>query len=551
MWRKHPIRQSRSRGVVTPIAACILLFGCLGCMHGSALERDRQDSQVPSAQLPGQLLAERAQGHGQELTQFERADGKKEAYYAAGNTFLIASFDLMDQYWSEIDKEGKRLLRGHMDNYLPITLKQLNHKPAEAMMRSFADSFFSTRNPRTGLIPYSYDAWSPIFQVQTGGKQPVALVESGVEFYQWFPDDPDLQKKVVALAKATMKYFDFELKPGKKGGVWNFVDVNSGGEPRGRVARTQDFGAIANGLAYLSQKTGDRRFLKWADQKLVFVWQHRMNKDLPLLYEQFTPTSALVDPEEKSSDTDTLYHVRLLFDLYDLTGEKKYRDWAMAVTNLWFEKAWNEDWGHFIRKLNPDGTPAVDTLYGDGKYNTLYILVHAYRLTKDAKYIDRFKQAWGNLLEMGEDGFVPQRVEQGKMVDKYGLDKQQTMFLDILVTAYEASKDQEILQQAEALGKRILERGETVMRQEGGQAGHALLRLALAQQRIRRLEVALGKAGTNLTLTRDGNSVLEVKIPAEVAVVYLPEGTYNIEVVKDGLSQTESIKLYSDKQVKL
>ncbi len=63
--------------------------------------------------------------------------------------------------------------------------------------------------------------------------------------------------------------------------------------------------------------------------------------------------------------------------------------------------------------------------------------------------------------------------------------------------------------------------------------------------------MTLGKAGTNLTVTRDGNSVLEVKVPAEVAVVYLPEGTYNIEVVKDGISQKESIKLYSDKQVKL
>ena len=550
MCRKHPMNQSRApRGVVARIAACMLLFGCLSCTQGSVLRDDRQDRQVSSAP-PGQLLAYPDQDDGQELTQFERVDGTKEVYYAAGDPFLTASFDLMDRYWSEIAKTDKRLLRGHLDNYLPIALKQLNHKPAEAMMRSFADSFFSARNPQTGLIPYSYNEWSSTFQVETGGKQPVVLVEKGVELYQWIPNDP-VQKKVVALALATMKYFDFELQPGKKGGMWNYVDVKSGGEPRSRVARTQDFGAIANGLAYLSQKTGDPKFLKWADQKLEFVWQHRMNQNLPLLAEQFTPTSALIDPEEKSSDTDTLYHVQLLFNLYDLTGEKKYQDWAIAVTNLWFEQAWNENWGHFVRKLNLDGTPAVDELYGDGKYNTLYILVDAYQVTKDAKYIDRFKQAWSNLLKMGKDGFVPQRVERGKMVDKYGLDKQQTIFLDILVAAYEASKDQEILQQAQALGKRILERGETVMRLEGGQAGHAFLRLALAQQKIRRLEVALGKAGTNLTVTQNGKSVLKVKVPAEVAVVYLPEGRYNIEVLKDGLSQKESIRLYGDKQVNL
>jgi rhamnogalacturonyl hydrolase YesR len=235
--------------------------------------------------------------------------------------------------------------------------------------------------------------------------------------------------------------------------------------------------------------------------------------------------------------------VRQLFDLHKLTGEKKYLDRAMEVTNIWYEKAWVQRWGHFIRKLNPDGKAAVNQLYGDGKYNTLYILVQAYHATKDPKYIQRFKQAWNNLLTMGKDGFVPECIEQGKMVNKYGLDQQQTIFIDILVSAYEASGDQEILEAAENLGNRILQRGEKVMRMEGGQAGQAFLRLALARQKISRLQVAVGKAGTRMKVTQNGNRVLEVIVPAEVAVVYLPEGVYNLEVGKHGFSRKKNIRL--------
>ena len=51
-------------------------------------------------------------------------------------------------------------------------------------------------------------------------------------------------------------------------------------------------------------------------------------------------------------------------------------------------------------------------------------------------------------------------IHQGKMVDQQGLDKEQTIFLDLLVAAYEASGDQEFLQAAEDLGQRIIEEGE-------------------------------------------------------------------------------------------
>ena len=505
---------------------------------------------LASTTLSPQPLALSSTTISQELTQIESVDGKKKAYYTVGDEFLATGLNLIDSYWSEIIQNGKHLLRGHLDNYLPIALKSLEYEPATVMMRSVADYFFAARNPNTGLIPYSYDSWLDKSQtMRTLGKQPVRLIAKGVEICQWFPKDQNLQNDCLALAKDTIQHFDY--KPGNNRGLWGWVDVATASEPRILLTLTQDYGAVANSLAYLSQQTNDPQLMQWADQKLEFVWQNRMNEQLPILNEQFNPNKALLRPEEMSSDTDTLYHVRELFELYELTGESKYRHWAIAVTNLWYEKAWSEDWGHFIRKLNPDGTAAVNTIYGDGKYNTLYILVHAYEVTQDVKYLERLKIAWNNLLQMGEDGFVPEYIKQGKMVEQYGLDKQQTIFLDLLVAAYEVSGDHFFLKEAEDLGQRIIAEGEQVMRLQASQAGNAFLRLALARQKIKRLELTLETTNMPLKIKQDNKNILEVIVPAEVAVVYLPKGDYELEVGEEGFSQTKNIKLDQNKKEKM
>ncbi|MGK7895801.1 MAG: hypothetical protein AB4372_19850 [Xenococcus sp. (in: cyanobacteria)] len=486
----------------------------------------------------------------QELTQIESANGKKKVYYAVGDEFFVTGLDLINSYWSEVIQTGKQLLRGHLDNYLPITLKSLEYEPATVMMRSVADYFFGARNQNTGLIPYSYDSWLDKSQtMSTKGKQPVGLIGKGVEICQWFPEDQKMQDNCLALAEETIQYFDVNSE--NNSGFWGWVDVATGSEPRISLTLTHDYGEVANSLAYLSQQTENPDLMEWADQKLEFVWQNRLNEQLPILNEQFIPHKALLRSGEMSSDTDTLYHVRELFELYQLTGESKYRNWAIAVTNLWYEKAWNKDWGHFIRKLNPDGTAAVNTLYGDGKYNTLYILVHAYEVTQDVKYLERLKIAWNNLLQMGENGFVPEYIKQGKMVEQYGLDKQQTIFLDLLLAAYEVSGDRFFLKEAEDLGKRIISEGEQVMRLEASQAGNAFLRLALARQQIKRLELTLETTNMPLKIKRDNKKILEVIVPAEVAVVYLPEGEYELEVGEEGLSRTKNIKLDQNKKEKM
>jgi uncharacterized protein (UPF0297 family) len=283
-------------------------------------------------------------------------------------------------------------------------------------------------------------------------------------------------------------------------------------------------------MAQIAEAQQRPDLLQWADQKLQFVWQHPQSPTLPLLYEQFVLTQGRDRPEEPSSDTDTLYFVRQLFALCELTDQPQYCAQALATTDVWVDRAWVPEWGHFVRKLTPDGRPAVDSLYGDGKYNTLAMLVEAYRVTGDRAYLDRLQQAWQTLVRLGENGMAPEMVQRGVAVTDQGLDPQQTLFLEILLEAYAVSNDPAFLAAANALGDTILSQEEVALRLESGQGGAALLKLALARRPISRLEVRLPHAAAHLTLRREDETLLQTQVPASVAVFYLPEGTYNLTV---------------------
>jgi hypothetical protein len=476
----------------------------------------------------------------------DRPDGGTEAYYAAGDAALTTGLALLTDYWSALAQDRPELARGHVDHYLPVELKALDYGPADTLMAELAETFFATRDPQTGLIPYPYDAPLPEEPTQPGGAistaglQPVGLIARGTELCAWFPSDRALQRQCLDLAEATVARFDVAASAVTDAptGLWGWVDVASGAAPRYSITLTQDYGQVALGIAHLAAAPPE--LLGWADQKLRFVWQHPQSPTLPLLYEQFVLTRGLVRPEEPSSDTDTLYFVRQLFELCELTDTPQYCDWALATTDVWVERAWVPQWGHFVRKLNPDGSPATDRLYGDGKYNTLAVLVDAYRATGDRAYLDRLLLAWNSLLRLGENGLAPEAVRRGKPLADQGLDPQQTIFLEILLEAYAASDDPAFLAAADALGDRILAQGESAMRLESGQGGAALLRLALARQPVARLELALPAADTQIALHQGARPLLQAQVPGTVAVIYLPEGTYRLSAL--GQSRTLSLR---------
>ncbi len=102
-------------------------------------------SRAPSASLPPLATA-------------TRPDGQSEAYYAAGDAALTTGLALVHDYRTTLLNENPALARGHVDHYLPPTLKALGYRPADALMAELAETFFSARDPQTGLIPYADEA---------------------------------------------------------------------------------------------------------------------------------------------------------------------------------------------------------------------------------------------------------------------------------------------------------------------------------------------------------------------------------------------------------
>jgi hypothetical protein len=447
---------------------------------------------------------------------FVRPDGRAVTYYATGDRYLESAFALLDGYWSPPPGHDPAAVRAHLKTFLPLELRTLRHEPAELLMRHFAESFFRTRDSRTKLVPSS-----------TNGQLRSHLVyQAAATFQRWFPGDRDLLKKNVELAEAMLQYGD-PCGGGAECGMYGALDVVSG-KSRDRTARVQDYGLVGIMMTGVSAKSGDPRFAAWAARKHDFIWNERFSAPLPLLSDAYHPKGAVTSTREPvTSDTDTLYDVRRLFEMDALLRNPVYRDRAMAVTDLWLARAWNAQWGHFVRKLDRDGAPATDALYGDGMYNTLWVLIHAYEVTGEQRYLQRLREAYANLRMMGVDGLLPRHVRQGEMVAERGLAKNQAMFLEILLAAYEASGDSRFLCDAEQLADSILANPGRAMPDAAtrGFAGGALLRLAAARHPIRRLDVRLAAPPAPLTIrSASGALLFSTVVPTEIATVYAPYG---------------------------
>lgn len=144
-------------------------------------------------------------------------------------------------------------------------------------------------------------------------------------------------------------------------------------------------------------------------------------------------------------DTDCLYWARSLFRLYEEAGGPTRRDlrftgtgrrdldWqvdarkrrleqrissrrfatpdavrrylyiALGMTLDWLGGGWIDQWGHFSRKIFYEGDRAQDGIYGDGMWNTLFVLVEAYRVTGDAFYLEYAARAWETFAKAAQN----------------------------------------------------------------------------------------------------------------------------------------------------
>jgi hypothetical protein len=453
---------------------------------------------VAAGPAPAQLLTSRS-----------LAGGATESYHVVGNPDLALGLAQADRYWSGVVRGSPRMLRGAMDDYLSPALQAMEDRAATDLARIIADTLFGGRDPRTGLVPYSFDAASELAGGRTGGRQPVDLVYRAALLLRWLPEDAALARRAGELAEATIRAFD------AGGGVWAWAPARGG---RGDLPGLHpvQLGQMAEGMHEISRRTGNPRYARWADAKLAWALAQAPAPGA-LACGTFTPTRRQ-DADGGLCDTDILYLARRLFTVHRMSGNPLHREWALRYTDAWYRGGWSSR-GHFVRRVRPGGGAATDALYGDGNYNTLWVMTAAFRATGDRRYAARLAEAWRGLRDRGVDGLAPAQLRAGRGNGQP--DPQQTLFLVILLDAYAATGDAEFLRMAASLGDAIRRRGESVMRMEAGQAADAFMRLGLARVPMRRLEVDLRANGATLELIGgQGREVL--RGPRRVAVVYLP-----------------------------
>ena len=220
----------------------------------------------------------------------------------------------------------------------------------------------------------------------------------------------------------------------------------------------------------------------------------------------------------------------------------KYLGMALGLTLDWIRYGWVPKWRQFVRKIHHDGTQADTSISGDGKHNTLYILIEAYRFTRDSFYLNIFDQAWGLFVELATDvklgGFFPKLVEAGTLPADSVPAPLQEIFLDVIVTADPATADAgepraDYLTMAEDFAARIIaahDGGTDYYQIKDGVLGRALLRLALAKGTLRRVSISLSEDSiTTLIFHSNAIGTVEVHLLGHKrAVVYINDGTYDV-----------------------
>lgn len=468
------------------------------------------------------------------LSRVTLSNGVVETYHAVGDTFLVAGYELTERWWDGVSLGPRTELQGYLDRYLPPTLRDMRHRGADVMMRSFAETFFAARNPVTGLVPWLPDSMVLYAGGRTGGRQPVGVIARAVEFATWFPDDASIVGRTRELVDATMRAAD---EPGA--GLWGWTEATPG-HPRLGPTHPSLMGWMVRGLARLSLLTGDPRYQQWADQKAAYWWSLGTGPGGALICGHGLP-HGLQPVDDGLCTTDMLYFTKQLYAVWRLTRRADYRDHALATTDVWNQYAWHAGYGHYIRKLNPDLTHFDQRIYGDAKYNTMRMLFGAYEATRNPAYLARMMEAWRNLVRLGGgSGLSPDAVTAGQMLPERGFAPNQATFLLLLLDAYAVSGDREVLADAEALGRAILAHPDLAADPVEGLSGDAFLRLAIQRRPIRRLEVDLGGGSARVRVRVAGVTQLEVAGPRRVAVIYLPQ---DAEVQLEGGARSVSTRI--------
>jgi hypothetical protein len=378
------------------------------------------------------------------------------------------------------------------------------------------------------------------------------------------------------------------------------------GLPDSSWAQTGQYGLVASAFERLTSACGDLTYATKARAITEGLWKARLAQDKYFVCDTVTPWGLIpgdYDLQERKYeyDTDSLYWTNALYEAYSASNGKwlpglepypnpkgvaamtsirwslvtallsnagrnyptRYLGIALATTLEWIRWGWLTDPGknHFVRKIHHDGTvPTPHQLYGDGVYNTLRMLVNAYRYTRDGFYLDLFELMLDQLrkvtykenevlkpappnLDLNTKyffhGLFPDNISDGALVPPLESRRSQEIALDLVVRAFAASQEAlaprpNLRQAAEEMAQRIIELdnqgyGQVVYSRQNGVLHNAMVNLARRPGTLRRIGFNLQTAGRTLTFDGVGIQSLVLMVPQQRAIVYMDDGVYQIK----------------------
>jgi hypothetical protein len=377
------------------------------------------------------------------------------------------------------------------------------------------------------------------------------------------------------------------------------------GLPDSSWAQTHQYGLVASAFERLTSACGDLTYAAAARDITEGLWKARLAQDKYFVCDTVTPWGLIpgdYDLQELKYqyDTDSLYWTNALYEAYGASGgvwvpglepspnpagvaamisvrwslvtsllsnagatyPARYLGIALATTLEWIRWGWLKGPGknHFVRKIHHDGTlPTPHQLYGDGVYNTLQMLVNAYRYTHDGFYLDLFGRMLYQLRKVSSDapevlapfppnldvdakyffhGLFPEVIIDGALGLPAESRRSQEVALDLVVRAFAASQEAiaprpTLWQAAEEMAQRIIELddqgyGQVVYSGHYGVLHNAMVNLARRPGTLRRIGFDLQTAGRTLTFNGVGIESLVLVVPQQRAVVYMDDGAYQI-----------------------
>jgi hypothetical protein len=525
----------------------------------------------------GQAKSAAAQ-NGYNLTEFQRSQGGIiENYYTAGDDNLAFGLATADEAF-RAKVVIPQVARDALDAVVPIQLKRWNSNAAKEMMRLITYDYFCGKPEpycdapaNTDLVPTRYNDIDKLSLQKKAGTANLRHLDYVRQMLEW-TNDPDFLSPAQALTEGFIQYFT----PPSGEGFLNNIKVGDGtvaervdGTPPEELLKPPQILAVNWGLALrgmggLARQFNEPFYWTWAAARLRFVWDHRAQADgnpLPLFADVYdsegwtTPspggdnTPPVIAEVVNLADTDTLYLLRAAYE-----GARLGSDDAIASTYLepvarhWY------NWGrthnqsgindHGVRKMSRStGTPMDSRIYSDGKQNYFYALSILYRLTGDPTIITRLEELWETFRVVGyPTGLIAYGINgssgYGESALGYYWMEEQPAVLDALVDAYLATGSTTLLDAAETLAAAIQNppAGEEPLKTRDGTAD-PFFRLAEATHgEIARLEVNLGtKLGQVKIQTSTGVLVAPPwQLPNESAVIFLPQGTYRVELTPAG-----------------